>query len=504
MRTILTFFILIFSVPAGPIAGFECASSAAGAFHFKDVIAKAEQMAHKPYQPPRPMPSSLSSLTFDQWRSIVFRNDKSPWPAGNNFVLQFYHLGYLYDQPVKINIINAQGVYEFPFSSQLFAYGNKNLAQEVPDNLGFAGFSLYYPLNQPKDHDEFLVFIGASYFRAVGKGQWFGLSARGIAIDTASPQGEQFPYFKEFWLARPAAGADSIKIYALLVGESITGAYRFGIYPGDQTVTDVESVIFLRKKVQKLGIAPFSSMFLQGSNSTRRYSTLAPQVHDSDGLSIQTRDNRWIWCPLQNPKKLAIQSFQLDNPGGFGLLQRVRRFCSYESLSLHYQDRPSAWVTAAGNWGKGSLQLFEIPTDTENNDNIVSFWVPAESPEPLKPIRFCYRISWQGNDMTRPSIGYVADTRTGRGNVNKAAREFEIDFTGGDLGTLSLDKVSAVINVESGTKLLEHHIVKNDFIRGLRLEFQIEPPVQPVHLRAYLRESGKAITETWSYRFHPD
>ena len=179
-----------------------------------------------------------------------------------------------------------------------------------------------------------------------------------------------------------------MKFYALLDGESLTGAYRFGIYPGEQTAIDVESVLFLRKEVQKLGIAPFSSMFLQGADSTRRYSTLAPQIHNSDGLSIQTQDNLWIWSPLQNPKKLAIQSFQMDNLRGFGLMQRDRRFCSYESLSLHYQDRPSAWVKASGNWGKGSLQLFEIPSDTENNDNVVVFWVPDQTPELLKPVRF--------------------------------------------------------------------------------------------------------------------
>ena len=501
----LSFFTMIFSVLAASIAmGGDESSAAREGFSFNNLIVRAEQLAQKPYQAPQPIPSDLDSLTFNQWRNIVFREDKSPWPAGNNFILQFYHLGYLYKRPVKIHLINLQGVHDFPFSTMLFSYKDKKLAQAVPDHLGFAGFSLYYPLNQPKAHNEFLVFLGASYFRGVGKDQWFGLSGRGIAIDTASPDGEQFPYFKEFWLASPAARADSIIIYALLDGESITGAYRFGIFPGDPTVIDVESALFLRKKVQKFGIAPFSSMFLQGSNSLHRYNKLAPQMHDSDGLSIRTRDDRWIWCPLQNPKKLATQSFQLDNPRGFGLMQRDRRFHSYESLSLHYQNRPSAWVTPIGNWGKGSLQLFEIPTDTENNDNIVILWVPDQPPELLKPIRFHYKILWQGNAMTRPPIGYTVSTRTGRGNINNTAREFEIDFAGGVLNSLPLASVSAAISLESETKLLEHHILKNNFIHGMRLYFQIEPAEQPVQLRVYLRQAGKAITETWTYVVHPE
>jgi periplasmic glucans biosynthesis protein len=501
----LLLLISAFSLSAGLMVLTADQSAAADQlFSFADVIEKAEQLAHKPYQPPEPIPKRLSDLTFDQWKNIAFRSNKSPWPQNNNFNVRFYHLGYLYTQPVKINIINAQGVHGLSFSPELFSYGQEKLAQAVPVDLGFAGFSLFYPLNHRKGHDEILAFIGASYFRGVGENQWFGLSARGVAINTASPSGEQFPYFKEFWLARPAASADSIKIFALLDGESVTGAYRFGVYPGDQTIMDVESVVFLRKKVERLGIAPFSSMFLQGSNSPRHYTTLAPQVHDSDGLSIQAHDNSWIWRPLQNPKRLALYSFELNDPGGFGLMQRDRRFCSYESLSLHYQDRPSAWVTADGKWGKGSLQLIELPTDTENNDNIVAFWVLDQSPEPLKPVRFSYTIAWQGNRMTLPKIGYVVNTRTGPGNIEKGTQEFDIDFTGGDLATLTSDTVSAVVSVGNGAKLLEQHVVKNDFVRGWRLEFQIRPAEQPVQLRAYLHKGNRALTETWDYVFHPD
>lgn len=472
-------------------------------FTFNDVVQKAEKLAHKPYQSPPSIPKYLRNMSYQQWQDIRFLSSKSPWSAGNNFSLQFTHLGYLYKQPVKINLINAQGVHRFRFSPQLFNYGNTGIGRKVPGNLGFAGFNVYYPLSKAGGVNEVLSFLGASYFRAAGKYQWLGLSARGIAIDTASSNGEQFPYFKEFWLVRPAPQANSMELYALLNGKSVTGAYDFVVHPGAQTVTDVHAVLFLRNKVQKFGIAPFSSMFLQGSNSIHRFTTLVPQMHNSDGLSIKAQDNRWIWRPLQNPKRLAVYSFELNDPLGFGLMQRDRKFCSYESLSLHYQDRPSAWVTPVGNWGKGNLQLIEIPTDTNNNDNIVAFWIPAHQPAPLKPFSVSYRICWEGNWMSLPKVGYVVDTRTGKGNL-KGSQEFAIDFTGGNLSTLPPSAVSAVISVGKQAKLLEHHIVKNPYTHGLRLEFQIRPAAgKPVQLRTYLQKGNQVLTETWNYVFHP-
>ena len=496
------FITLVFSVLLSLIAGISGRSSAGdNALSFADVVKKAEKMSHQPFQKPESIPDYLRKMSYDQWQKIRFLDNKSPWPGGENFSLQFVHLGYLYEQPVKINIIDAQGVHRFQFSPKLFNYGNTQIGQKVPENLGFAGFNVYFPL-KPGGSEEFLSFLGASYFRALGRQQWFGLSARGIAIDTASSNGEQFPYFKEFWLIRPEARADSMKIYALLDGESVTGAYRFVVYPGEQTEMDVKAVVFLRKAVQKLGIAPFSSMFLQGSNSLRQYTTLAPQVHNSDGLSIKTQDDRWIYRPLQNPGRLGVYSFELNNPVGFGLMQRDRRFCSYQSLSLHYQDRPSAWVTATGKWGKGKIQLIEIPTSTRNNDNIVAFWIPDRLPAPNNPIPISYKISWQGERMTLPKVGYVVNTRTGEGGANKNAQVFNIDFAGGKLKTISPNEVSAVVTVDNQAKLLEQHIVKNEFVEGLRLELQIEPAGKPVQLRAYLKKGNEVLTETWDYVFY--
>lgn len=478
--------------------------SATDAFSFDQVIRLAEESANKDYQPPKPIPEFLAKLDSQHWEAIRFRTSEEPWSSKSNFHVRFYHLGYLYNRPVKIHLIDSKGVHEFPFSSKQFDYGGNNFAGKISDQLGFAGFVLSYPLNGAHQHDEMLVFLGASYFRAVGRNQILGLSARGIAIDTGSPSGEQFPYFKEFWLEKPAANATSMKLYALLEGKSVTGAYQYVVRPGEQTVTEVDSVLFLRNTVQKFGVAPFSSMFLQGANSAHRFNTLAPQIHNSDGLSIQLQGKGWTWRPLQNPQHLAIQPFQADSLLGFGLMQRDRRFCSYESLSMSYEKRPSAWVTPTGNWGKGQIQLIEIPTNTPHNDNIVAFWVPDSLPDPHKPIRYSYKIAWQGDQMTLPSLGYVANTLVGKGDISPDAEQFNIDFTGEKLVSMLGDGITIQIDMGNGGKTLEQHLIHNPFVKGLRLGFQIKSPGKPIHLKAFLQKDTQAVTETWDYQANPD
>lgn len=496
---LLMWAILLACLPGGAVHAGTPATSA-DVFSFNDVIRLAEEASKKNYQAPNPIPDFLNKLDYQQWEQIRFRSSEQPWPSKSRFLIRFYHLGYLYNMPVKMNIIDSKGVHNFPFSSREFDYGGNNFAGKISDGLGFAGFVLSYPLNSPQQHDEVLVFLGASYFRAVGRNQAFGLSARGIAIDTGSPSGEQFPYFKEFWLEKPAADATAMKIYALLDGESLTGAYQCVVRPGGQTVTEIDSVLFLRNKVRKLGVAPFSSMFLQGSAGPRRFDTLSPQVHNSDGLSIRMENNKWIWRPLQNPQHLAQYSFVVDTTlQGFGLMQRDRRFCSYESLSLNYQQRPSAWVTPSGDWAKGQVQLIDIPTDNDNNDNIVAFWMPDNLPDPHQPIRYSYSIAWQGDPMTLPPVGYVVNTLAGQGNFASDAEEFVIDFKGKKLVSLLNEGISINIDVENGGKLLEKHLVQNPHITGLRLGFQIKPTGKPIQLRAFLEKDKIPLTETWDY-----
>ena len=234
-------------------------------FGFEDVAAKAQQLAAGPFKAPPQVPEWLTKISYDQWRDIRFRSDQTLWrePPGPVQV-QFFHPGLFYDRTVAINLIEGKKTTPLTFSPSQFDYGRNDFASRVPQSLGYAGLRIHAPFKTPKYYDEVIVFLGATYFRAVGHDQVFGLSARGIAIDTALPSGEEFPYFREFWLATPTAKNKEAVVYALLDSPSLTGAYRFTITPGAQTVVETQGRLFLRRQPQKIGFAPLTSMFFHG------------------------------------------------------------------------------------------------------------------------------------------------------------------------------------------------------------------------------------------------
>ncbi len=480
------------------------------AFGFDDVIARARKLAQEPFQAPPPaVPRWLLDITYDQWRDIRFRPEDALWRDSRSpFQVQFFHPGLYYDRVVAINVVNSSGVHPVPFSPSQFDYGKNNFASKVPQNLGYAGLRLHYPLKTPKYYDEVIVFLGASYFRAVGRNNGFGLSARGVAIDTALSSGEEFPFFKEFWLVRPAPGAKEMAIYALLDSPSLSGAYQFVVRPGAPTRVEVDERLFRRKDVEKLGIAPLTSMFFFGENGVRYFDNFRPEVHDSDGLQLDLASGEWLWRPLENPSSLQVSSFQTSNPRGFGLLQRDRNFEDYQDLESHYERRPSAWVVPEGDWGDGRVELVEIPTKDETNDNVVAYWVPASLPALGEPLSFAYKTYWDDGDadVMEPAAGVAVATR--RDSPAKGVDRFVIDFSGQKLTRIPEDTVLravvTVIGSDSAAELLEQHVVKNTETGGWRLVFQVRPKTDnPVELRAFLEQGGNALTETWSYLLLP-
>jgi glucans biosynthesis protein len=294
----------------------------------------------------------------------------------NPFQVQFFHPGLYYNRTVIINTVSHEGAKNVPFSPDFFDYGANRFQEKIPSELGFAGLRILYPLNTDQP-DDIAVFLGASYFRAVGKNQAYGLSARGLAIDTGQDSGEEFPYFKEFWIEEPDRNAQEIIIFALLDSKRITGAYRFTIRPGDNTKMLVEGKLFKRDNIEKIGIAPLTSMFFYGENTNQRpVDDFRPEIHDSDGLQVVNSSGEKIWRPLINPPHLFINSFQSSNIKAFGLLQRDRDFDHYQDQETRYDSRPSALVVPVGDWGPGHVELVQIPTENETNDNIVAYWVP--------------------------------------------------------------------------------------------------------------------------------
>jgi glucans biosynthesis protein len=490
------------------IAGVLCmsCSTAATAFGFAEVALRARQLAETSFKPAESnLPKELKGLNYDQYRDIRFKSSEAYWRATRlPFELTFFHQGLYYDQPVKINEILAQQVREIEFRPALFDYGKTNLDPQKMQGLGFAGFRVHYPINTIERKDEVLVFLGASYFRAIGKDQAYGLSARGLALDTGAMSGEEFPRFVEFWIERPEATAKELVIYGLLDSRRATAAYRFVLQPGVETVMEVKVQLYLRENVGKLGLAPLTSMYFSGENQRSEKEDFRPEVHNSDGLAVLTESREWMWRPLVNPKRLLITSFALTNPAGFGLMQRDRAFSSYEDLEARYELRPSVWVEPKGQWGAGRVELVQIPTPDETNDNIVAFWVPNSPPPPGRAYDFEYRLLWQKQPDKRPPNAWVAQTRRGQSPTRKPDESvgLTIDFEGPVFKKLPEgSRIESVVTVDGNGKFLEHNTYRNDVTGGWRTTLRVRriDADKPVEVYGFLRSGNRTVSESWNY-----
>jgi len=481
------------------------AGTSAFAFGFEDVAKRAQALAEKPYKPPGVrMPQEIRDLDYDQYRDIRFRPDKAIWRGEKlPFELMLFLQGRAVSEPVEINLVEPAGERPLTFDPALFDFGKNRLDLDKLRDLGFNGFRVHFPINRSAYKDEVLVFQGASYFRALGKGQSYGLSARGLAVDTAAAAGEEFPRFSEFWVERPRNNATSLVIHALLDSKRVAGAYRFVLTPGSETTMQVTARLFLREKIAKLGLAPLTSMYAFGENQPGQ-DDYRPEVHDSDGLSIQGADGEWIWRPLVNPKRLLVTSFTLTNPRGFGLMQRDRSSASYEDPEALYERRPSAWVEPVGSWGTGRVELVQIPTPDETNDNIVAYWVPQTAPVPGKPVDFAYRIRWQSAATLPADKAWVVQTRRGRGFAKRPDGDinFVVDFDGPPLRGLAADEaIEPVIWVDANAEVRERNLFRNPVSGAWRMTVRIKrnDAAKPVELRAYLKQQQTTLSETWSY-----
>lgn len=469
---------------------------------------EARRLAKQPYVHPKDIvPDWINKAGTEGYDSIRFKPENSLWMQEKlPFQVRLFHPGNYFRHSVSIFDLNHGVAEPVLYSKNLFSFG---AGIEVPANdtdIGFAGFRV----QQAKDVDrDVFSFLGASYFRAVGGTMQYGISARGLAVDTALSRPEEFPEFRSFWLERPAENADHMNIYALLDSESITGAYVFNIKPGDTTVMEIEAWLFPRKPMDRIGLAPLTSMYQYGENDRRVSDDFRPEIHDSDGLSIQTGSGEWIWRPLVNSPVLRVNSFMDNNPKGFGLLQRDRNFDHYQDDGLFYHQRPSVWVEPHGDWGKGAVQLVEIPTIDENFDNIVAYWSPEETYGPGQEHHISYRLSW-GSDMpVRSGAAEVIATRIGTGGPisrrdRPPSRKFVIDFEGGRLNELPDNaSINPVISVSRG----EARQATVRPVRGShvwRCTFDLfSDGREPIDLRCYLSDEKGALTETWLYQWTP-
>jgi glucans biosynthesis protein len=501
-----------------------CAGAESAEVNLNYVAQRALERAQKPFHSPRadlPRVLRQENLDYDKYREIEFRHDKALWLAeGLPFRVEFFHPGYIYPEPVHVNEFTPTYVQPIRFVQDFFNYRALRIQNQIPSNTGYAGFKVLNQLNETDKWDELGSFLGASYFRLLGKNQRYGSSARGLAINCGGNGPEEFPLFTDWWLGKPQKDDNDLVLYAILDSVSCTGAYEFEIHPGESTVVDVTAELFFRepaqihaadtnaRPIQTIGLAPMSSMFWIGKSSERKYDDYRPEVHDTDGLLAKMDGGEILWRPLDDPAVMRHQVFHAPHIRGFGLLQRERSFAAYQDTFNFYQQVPSIWVEPRGDWLDGDLHLVELSTGYEGLDNIAVFWDPKNKPTPLQRYPFAYRLYFQGAAAdVKLSENRAVSTRIGLDSHFENTRQFVIDFAGPKIAAVpESDPPAAIANCSANAAIVDNFVQPNPFIKGWRVVLKMQPKpgnTDPVDLRCTLQRGTNILSETWTYQWSP-
>ncbi|GAA5235413.1 glucan biosynthesis protein D [Verticiella sediminum] len=500
------------------LAAEQLTLGAAKPFSFDALREQAQALAGKPYEPPTDLPRDvLERIDYDAHGKIRFKPDLALFADGpGQFPVTFFHLGRFFQIPVHMYVLDGQQAREIVYDENYFDMPKDSPARALPKGSGFAGFRFQESRLGDKDApdwrgNDWVAFLGASYFRAIGELYQYGLSARGVAIDPAvGGKPEEFPTFTRFYFEPPKPGSDAVTVYALLEGQSLTGAYRFVMQRGRWVDMQIESSLFLRQDIERLGLAPLTSMYWFSENNKPGAIDIRPEVHDSDGLALWTSGGEHLWRPLNNPPHTTVSSFGDSAPRGFGLLQRDRNFDHYMD-GVHYERRPSLWVEPVSDWGKGAVQLIEIRTDDEIHDNIVAMWVRAEPARKGERIDLDYKLYWRADEPFPSPLGRCVATRQGNGGQPgqprpENVRKFMVEFLGGPLADLPYGtKPEAVLWASRGEfSYVFTEAVPNDVAGHWRAQFDFHvTDDEPVEMRLFLRADDKPLTETWAYQYLP-
>jgi glucans biosynthesis protein len=469
-------------------------------FAQQDVIERARLMAQSAYEPRAAVPQGWLDLDYDQYRAIWFDARNALWEGTETPLrLDVFPPGLYFPRPIQIYSVDHGLAQRVQFDLNVFDRTDQFPDLGADGVQGYSGLRLRAELEQPGIFTEFAVFQGASYFRGIGTGQIYGLSARGLAIDTAEPSGEEFPEFTTFWIERPAPDRDDVVIHALMDTPSCTGAYRFHIRPGTDLVMDVEAQIFARTEMTHIGLGALTSMFLFDETIRDRFSDFRAAVHDSDGLLIRNGAGETLWRPLANPKALQVSAFTDNAPVGFGLMQRERRFSDFADLEALYHRRPSLWIEPLSDWGQGAVTLVEIPTDLEFYDNIVTYWRPAEPLAAGGALGFEYRMTWGHEPEVANRPLRVLNTRIG--GRPEGGLIVAIDFEAAPGVPEDLSQIERLIRSSQG-EVSSGVVQRNPDTGGPRLAFTFTPgATQLAEFRVQLRLNGEPLSEVWLYRW---
>ncbi|HEY8383572.1 MAG TPA: glucan biosynthesis protein [Microvirga sp.] len=461
----------------------------------------ARQLARRPFAPPpNDLPDVFANLTYEQYVGIRSLAPAPIWAEGRGISVEPLHRGFVFTNPVSLFLVEDGAVRRVAYDRTRFDYGRLNVPPNLPD-IGFSGFRLYstFGNGQPVD---FAILQGATFFRALGRGQNYGVIARALTLKPAEARGEEFPIFRAFWLERPTPGSNAIVIHGIIDSESTTGAVRMTFRPGEVTITDVETTLFPRVNLEHVGLGAMASTYLFGPNDRRNVDDVRPAVYESGGLQILNGQGEWLWRPLHNPETLQISAFVDSSPRGFGLVQRERSFDAFQDDEQRYDRRPTLWIEPLGDWGQGTVQLLEIPSDAEINDNILAYWRPKAPMAAGTEVSFAYRQHWCWYPPERPPLATAALTRVGRGSTGRR-RRFLVDFTGDMLGDNPPPDLKPTLTVGPGS-IQNLRVWPYPDRKTLRVAFELDPGNENAcEMRLVLEAGGKPISETWLYRWTP-
>jgi glucans biosynthesis protein len=488
-------------------------------FSFEALMAQAQALGAKPFVPPPPLPADvLERIDYETLGQVKYKSEFALFKDGPGpFPVTFFHMGRFFQTPVHMHVLDAAGGQgrsrEVLYDPTYFEMPADSAARALPQGAGFAGFRfqesrLGDQAKLPWQNNDWVAFLGASYFRAIGELYQYGLSARGIAIDVAAPdRPEEFPAFTQIYFEPPADGSDTVVVYALLEGPSITGAYRFSMRRDKAVVMDIECRLFVRKDIARLGIAPLTSMYWYSEKLKPNGIDWRPEVHDSDGLAMWNGAGERIWRPLNNPARTGVSAFGDKSPKGFGLMQRDRVFDHYQD-GVYYEKRPSLWVEPLSDFGEGAVELVEIPTDDEIHDNIGAFWVPKAPATAGSSYHLRYRLHWLDGEPFPSPLARCVATRIGRGGQPgqprpAGVRKFMVEFLGGPLASLPFGvKPEAVLWASRGQfSYVFTEAVPNGVPGHWRAQFDFTAEGnEPVDMRLYLKTGDQTLSETWLYQ----
>ncbi len=485
----------------------------AAPFSFEALKEEARRLVNQPFRPPAsPNPEITSKIDYETWGHITYNTDHALYAdTKERFPVEFFHLGMFFKKAVRIHAVQNGQAREILYDPVYFNMPEDSVARQLPPGAGFAGFRIQESKDGPLDwkKNDWVAFLGASYFRAIGELRQYGLSARGVALDTwVAGRPEEFPDFTHVYVGPETE--NGVVLHALLEGPHIVGAYRFLMTRGKGVVMDIDCKLFLRGDFVRFGVAPLTSMYWFSETKKPTAIDWRPEVHDSDGLCMWTGGGERLWRPLNNPPHVMASAFSDTNPKGFGLLQRDRNFDHYLD-GVFYDRRPSVWIEPKGDWGKGAIHLIEIPTDDEIHDNIVAVWVPEKPAVAGSDFEFSYRLHWLADEPYPSSLARCVATRLGNGGQPgkprpKGVRKFMVEFLGGPLESLPFGvKPEPVLWASRGTFSYIYTEAVFDGVPGhWRAQFDLTVDgTDPVEMRLFLKNGDKVLSENWLYQYHP-